>query len=459
MGVPNPSARAVNAILAAVTTATIALIALFPQASNLGIWKGYRVLAVSPDDCEDRVVSLLDSEHVNGYATEANSLLRTDDLLAPYQPQLAAINAERSRWFSDGGARFFFLPSDGIREKRLANALDGLGLSWSLERHERILAFAVLALSFALISSVLSKNRPLTGSASVPFVIYALSVSGVPGFASALAALSAVALYGDIISGPVTSLTRAHVIGRMRANPVPMVLALVSLAISIAGGAHTIALFALAVTAAGSLAALSPLLGRTFRSVLDTRRLHPRFAYLPIHPASLYRTNGPERRTLIAVGSLFALAFTLGLVSRSVAAPKSLDDSLKRLSIPTPSGYTRSNGFSAESFHEYMRERAVMNAGEPLPDLADFVAARWRLEAFAWNPVYADAPNPVPGDVYGLNGYSQDTSGRIVSEPNDVGVFDDAFVRDALKNRATPLERMLERQGRFISVTRARQDR
>ena len=456
---PIPPARTVNAILAAIATASVLIMALVPRSATLGVWKGYRVLAVMPEDCEERVASLLDAASIHGYATESNSLLSPEGSLAPYQPQLESMNAERSRWFSDGTARFFYLPSDSLREKSLVESLDGLGLEWSLERHGRMLAYAILSLAFAAASAILSGNRLSVVLASAPFVVYALSSPGLVGFFSSLAALSAVAVYGDILFDSASSLTRTHVIGRIRANPIPMIPAFLSLTIAISDGFHSFALFFLASAASVSLAALSPALRRSLRALPYSRRLHPRFSYLPIRPESLYRTKGPERKTLISVASLFACMLVRGLVSRSAVSPKSWDDSLRRLSIPTPAGYTRTDGFSAESYLRHVKERVRPDAENGLPDLADFFAARWKLEAFAWSPILADTPNPLPGDSFGVNGYSQDSTGRIVSEPNIVGTFDDEFLRDALRNHATPLERMLERQGRFISVTRARQDR
>lgn len=454
-----PSDRTVKAILAAVTVTALTLLVLFPRANVSGVWTGYRVLAVVPHDCEASIVTLLDNTRIEGYASESNSLLRSEDTLSPFQPQIAAMNSDRARWFTDGHARFFYLPIDSVRERPLTEGLNALGLSWSLERHERLFFYAYLSLLFAVVCTFLAKNHLLSGMSSVPFVVYALSAGGLPGFASALVALSAVALYGDLLSIPLGLLTMRQILGRIRAHPAYFGIVFLSCAIAITGGAHVFILLLLAVISALSLGALSPFFSDMTISVINARRLHPRFTYLPIHPTTLYRTKGPAPKTIISIATLFILMLSLGFVVRSLAVPKSWNESLKRLSIPTPTGYTVKHGFSVESYQEYMTDKMAKNAEDTLPDLADYIAARWRIAAFPWTSIHSNTSNPFPGDSIGLLDYSQDSMGSIVSTPGTTVTFNDAFVRDALRDQATPLERMLERQGRFITVTRARQDR
>jgi len=125
------------------------------------------------------------------------------------------------------------------------------------------------------------------------------------------------------------------------------------------------------------------------------------------------------------------------------------------LYIPSPSGYTKKQGFDIENWTELNQLRKQ----NTLPDLGTYIGIRWNLDTAPWRRLQETVHDPVAGEVIENNQFFTDKNGVVSEKMNTMFIFDTNFIRKTLSSGITPLETMLIRQGRFMTVEIARQAR
>ena len=432
-------------------------LAMFPVASSVTAWKGYRVLSVSPSDREREMLDILAKRGIRDYVTESNSPVKNTNDLAPVQPFISVYIAERNRWFRDqeSDIRFVYLDDTSFSDGRLLQALSDGGFSGRLEEGDGMLFFPLLILvALCAVGIAMVRNRAMLVVAALPFLAYSLSGNRVHGFFSAVIALSSVILLADILDPGRFLLSGRQIAARISGNPLVLVPVAGALAVSFADSLHLGLLFLSCLVLSVSCAFLYRELRSVVTGRLSRHRLHPKFKPLPMNPGTMYRKRFINKRLLITVASFAVLSLATGGVLFTVRVRKPASDS-RVLSIPAPSGYTGVSGFPLEGYRELMS----MKDGKELPDLGDYVAFKWKMTVFPWLSIHGEPASPVPGDVVEIQDFIAAENGVITPTARRIGKFDEAFVRDALHTDTTPLERMLLRQGRFATASYTRHDR
>lgn len=456
MATSNVRSPRIPLLLALVGILCLFLLLIFPLPVDTGSWKGYRVLTVSPPDREADVLHVLDRHGVDGYASEAVCRLRPGNPLTPHQPFIEEANALRARWFTDGQFRYFYLPSGQTRERPLLKDLRESGFTVTLESGERSLAPTIPTIVLITIIACALFRRSIAIISSVPYAIIAYSVNSPFGaIASILGALS-ILWYLDLMRGFPERLTPRQSAVRLRSNPFYLFPLITSFLCIVPSGAHATMLGLCALAASVSTFLLISRRPANGSYLPFTKRLHPTFAFVPISATSLYRANAENRLFAVRSGALASIAILAAIILYALS-PAQSGQGTRELSIPSPARYTGPSGFNLESYSQYVEARSTVEVSARLFDLADFIALRWREDSFPWVSLHAAAKGPVPGQVITDTRFEVDQTGAVLGHDRIVATFNDEYIRGALRTRTTPLERMLEKQGQFVSCTRKRQ--
>lgn len=118
------------------------------------------------------------------------------------------------------------------------------------------------------------------------------------------------------------------------------------------------------------------------------------------------------------------------------------------LYIPAPARYTRHAGFGIEGFTEIQGLRSDAS----LPDLGDFISARWIIKTAPWRRIQDPVEEPKAGSTVDYEWYQADEHGIITGKNKTMYTFDTAFIRKTLAADGTRLEKMLLGQRRFVTV-------
>lgn len=453
--VKNRQYLAVAAIILCLANSLI--LALFPVSSSITVWKGYRVLSVRPSDREGELVDILSSGGIRDFVTESNSIVKNTNDLAPIQPFIAGYLAQRSRWFrdQDTDTRFVYLDDTSFSDERLLQTLSAKGFIGSLEDGEGVFLFPVIILTVLCLAGLTQvRNRLVLVALALPILAYSLSGNRIHGMVSAVLALVSIVLLADILDPGRFILTGRQIRSRISGNLRILIPAAAGLAVSFADSLHLGLLFLCALVFSASCTFLTMELRRALADRLSRSRLHPKFKPLPMNPGTLYRKGFLNKKLALKAGSFAVLSLTVGIILFSARGRQSPTDP-RVLSIPAPSGYTEASGFSLEGYQELMS----MKGGDELPDLGDYLAFKWKMTVFPWRSIREEPECPAPGDVAEVQDFVAGENGIITPTSRRIGRFDEAFIRDALHNDTTPLEKMLLRQGRFVTVLYARHDR
>ena len=82
-----------------------------PEAS---LWRGWRILTVSAAIGEERVTEALESSGIEGFATESNSLTRSNPGRIAPAGYLESIDARKRDWFLRDDIRYLYLKETGV---------------------------------------------------------------------------------------------------------------------------------------------------------------------------------------------------------------------------------------------------------------------------------------------------------------------------------------------------------
>ncbi len=443
----------VASVSCALALACVACLAAFPVDSGKTLWSGYRALVVSPASSEAEVISRLQKAGITEFATESNTLLSNTSDEAPVQPYLAKLNEERSRWFTDReqDLRFVFLRNASFLDKKVERAFSDASLFRHLERGAENPGTQAIALLILLATGLATRgNRPFQVACAIPCFMLSASFARPFGTLSAITLLwGIIALAGSLTAGGLAIDARKAFLIAIRDRIALSCLAL-SLALAAFGGFHGIALALAAGTAALSLVFPVTKVVSAARSIIDRKRLHPRFKAVSIAGTGYAGRRTASRYALPLAACLSAIAGITALVVSQPQA-RSTNDS-RVLYIPAPSRYTRHAGFGIEGYAELKSLRKDSS----LPDLGDFVAAQWYIRTAPWRRVQDPVVPPEPGDTADYTWYRSDDSGVVTGSARTMCTFDAGFIRKTLADDSTDLERMLLGQGRFVTVEMTR---
>lgn len=434
-------------------------LAAVPDVGSRSIWKGYRVLALPAETDEAEVVSRLSAAGIRDFATSSNSIIENDSRMAPAQPFLAKKNAELSTWFVDAerGTRFMYLRDNPFLEDRVARAFSLSSFSWYLEGKPRTSALpAILFAAYLVVLGIFSSQRRTFLSAAIPFALLAAKCSDAFFFGSVSAAAYGIFLLCGLFEAEQTGLPRGHRAVRLKRSPFALAPLIISAALAVFSKSGFGGSFLLTLACSASLSVFSGLCYAKLSERLERARLHPKFRPDYMSPDTLDRGKIGKRELFLSipVPVLFvASVFIFGFVVPPSGAQG--DDRFRVLYIPSPSGYTSPSGFNVEGYASATESRGT----EGIPDLAWFVAVRWNLEMAPWRRLDEKILDPVPGTVVKTTEYTLDANAIIRSEEKNKGTFDSSFIKKAVSDPATPIEKLLVAQGRFVTVSPTRHER
>ncbi len=167
-----------------------------------------------------------------------------------------------------------------------------------------------------------------------------------------------------------------------------------------------------------------------------------------MHPQTVYRKHYLNRTLLMTLSGVLLVSGSITSFMFLAGTRKSAFPSEGQLFLPAPSRYTDETGFTPETFEAFLKIRD----GSPLPDLSDFLAVQWKMAIFPWTDYRNRLYPPAVGEQMVVYDYLFDEQqGRLMPMPRVVAEFDREFIRNTLAQKSTPLERMLLKQGRFVS--------
>ncbi len=428
--------------------AGIGILLLFPSQTSFGRWQGYHVLAVSLDASEKEVLKRLLSQGIGDVVSESNTHIENKSPEAPIQPFLAAINTARSAWFINTTQRYryFYLKDTPFLETKITDALKTAEISWNLEKTDNftIIPFFICGV-FGIALLLVSKNRLYQFFCSIPFVILSVTSNSLSGTISSILALYSLSLVADLSVLDGKNLTQKQLILRVQNQGQILIPLAGAFFAGFSSGFQSGLLFCASLCASISLISLVSCLPPQIEKFKNRRRLHPVFRAQIMHP-ELLRQSLPRYIILFASISCIMCVVTGTLFfnfrSNHKAAFK------QDLYIPAPSGYTGNSGFDIEGYSETRAKKEKTD----LPDLTDFLSTQWLIQTFPYRRVQEQGSEPTRESKAEYIDYSIDDKGLISPENHLMNTFNTDFIRKRLALDSTPLEKMLIRQNRFVTV-------
>jgi hypothetical protein len=427
----------------------------FPLHNFASVWKGYRVLVVSLDESEQDIIRRLEAAGIGQYVSQSNSILKNSNPETPDFPFLPALNSQRSAWFVDTAHsfRFLYLEEKPFLDRKTEKAFSDAHFFWHLEKSEKQnMVSPVLSLFLAIAGLLLSKNRLSQIVCAVPFILLSFSDSLASGAISAYLALYSIILLASLFDDKDRELSRSQVIMRLKSYPVLFLPPLGALISAFSGGVKSALLFLAAVVSSFSVLFLfnagEKILGCYRR---DTGE-HPVFRMQVMHPGTVRRKISGKVVVSVSAATIILSLFSIfPFFSLYGLAPKNQDEvTLQDLYIPAPSGYTGRAGFDIDGYLQLI----ALKSRSGIPDLGDFISAQWRIYTFPWQRIQSPAEQPTGKSVAEYSVYSIDGNGVISGKKRIMDIFDTGFIKKTLAENSTPLEKMLIRQGRYVTVAR-----
>ncbi len=447
------------------------------------IWKDFRILCVSPPDREEDLLSLLHAAGLHEYATESNSAFLPSQSMAPFIPFLKEANALRSQWFYDesGAFRVVYINERGAPQRyaeKLAPLLESSGFSWVIERNGGfVLLPCALLFFFSLFVALFCRPFPAVLAALAFPYLFALAGGDFSSWLFSFFWICGAAVYSASVFPPRRTVTKGQLAALSRkAAPVflpwfaaAVVSALVSgrgiLMLAVPAGSAAAFIFAKAMMP-------SFLSGESLAFALKARRrAHPAFkpdlllvrGKMPF-ASPVFRLGKSLSPLLVSfAGILLACAVMIpaalwayGRQGAAFFAEKEKKKSPDALYIPAPEMYTSSSGFSAAACMEAfgMGSRLAEDESGFLFSLSDFTALQWNVFAYPWRKISQPLEFPREGAAIQYLDYKETASGALSGEKATAGRFDSDFIMMIFEKYASPLEKMLIRQGRFSTVKR-----
>ncbi len=448
----NPSKKVCCAFIATILlSASLLVMFFFPVHRTVATWKGYRILAVPQDRNEQDVLDRLTMAGIRGIVTESDSEIASEDDRTPILPFLSKVNAYRARWFSDSAGKFrlFYLEETSFLDIRVKKALEKSTSTWILERTGEFSGIPVICVSMLLLAGIwMSRRKDRMLAGGIPFVFLSASCNDPVGFYAACLSIFALFLLSGHSLSDLAPFSRKAFRGRLSDLAVYALFSLIPYVVAGFGGIHHVLLQGVALTASVASAVILSLSRDSVRALLDTRRLHP--AFRPVRMVHLSPFMRTERKRMMVLSAIMLLLMVSGSIAFAFADRNRPEgDASQELYIPAPTGYTKRGGFTVAG----LKELDSLKEENGLPDLSDFIAAKWNIRIYPWKKIRNPPAKPEPGDTLDEVRYSVDDSGKIPGVREPLDTFDTAVIRRTLSSDCTPLERMLMRQGRFVSVT------
>ena len=457
------------------------------------VWKDYRILCVSPADREADLLSVLHAAGVSGYVTQSNSAFLPCQNLTPVISFLPEAEVERSRWFFDRENTHRIVYIDETRnnvnyEKFLGKLLEAAGFSWFLEKTGVFLPVPVLLLVPFVFSAVcLYPAFPAVLAGSFFPLLFALTRNNFSGWLSAFFYLCATTSFCASVFLPRVITTVSQRMEFCKKNVfffLPWFCA--ALVPYFTSGVR---FFSVLLVPAGTVALLfllnffSPAVF-SFDSPLfsfkNRKRLHPVFrAVVMKNPAGgmvFFGKKMPDPKVF-----LFQLVWAVVLIPVSLFVfsfggkngdiypdnkknseyftEKNEKNGVYALYIPAPEMYTSGTGFSPDTFEETVLAGFFSGytdtgfSGEnTVFSLSDFVALQWNVSAYPWRKLDSPFEIPKPGSLIKSGEVKKGVDGALSFEETTKAEFNSDFIMNVFEHNASPLEKMLIRQKRFIKA-------
>jgi len=435
---------------------SLIILFFFPVHTMNSIWKGYRVLVVPLEQNEQNIVSKLAKLGIIDIVTESNSQIANINPITPSQTAVNKWNKDRLSWFQNKSqnCRYFFLAETPFLEAKIKKALSGLNFTWNLEHADSIALLPVIMCSFFLLVCVfVSKQRIFFLSFAVPFTLYSFFCNTISGYATSVFSILFLFIMIRIFEPENKGLSMHQRIARIQKNWIFLLSAPVIVVIASTGGLHSFLLFLVILTLSASVIILTFSLKEQINLISESGRIHPVFRPVMINPDMVKKTAIIKKELYILLTS--CVLFSVGLLFFRAENPKNQIIDQQELYIPSPSGYTKTPGFTMKSWIELSQIRTTTS----LPDLGTYTGIRWNLDTAPWKRIQETVRDPLPGEVIGNSQFIADKNGVISGKMNTMFTFDTMFIKKILSSGTTPLETMLIRQGRFMTVEVARQER
>lgn len=482
-------------VLFSVVFCVFSVIALVLTAEKTSetLWDGYRILCVSPPDREEDLLSVLHSAGIENYVTQSNSAFVPCQNLTPVISFLPEAERQRSRWFfnPEYSHRIIYIEESGLRSnygKILGKFLDTSGFSWILEENNVFLWTPVVLLLLVVASAVcFFPAFPAVLAASVFPLLFALTRNSFSGWLSAFFCLCGITSFFASVFPRRVVTTFSQRMDLCRKNSVYFLPWFAAAFFPLFN--HGAGLFFVLLVPAGS-AALLYLLNIFFPSVFSAdsplfmlrnrKRLHPVFkAEVMKSPVTGLVFSG--KKLPDAGVFLFQLAWAVVLIPAAVFLfsvdgktehsgvqnekkteyfnEKNEKNAVYALCIPAPERYTAGTGFSSDTFKETVLsgffsgfEDSGGNRGSAVFSLSDFVALQWNISAYPWRKLNSPFEIPEPGDTVTVPRVIKNGEGEFLFENEIKAEFNSDFIMNIFEHNASPLEKMLIRQKRFIKA-------
>lgn len=428
---------------------SILILFLYPIQTSTSVWKGYRVLVVSLSVNENDITSRLQKQGITEFITESNTLLKNQITEAPIQPILSKINESRSAWFINVTQknRYIYLKDIPFLDSRIQAAFSGTDYVWNLESGGGGVTFipSLLCFLFVIIGLFVSKNYLYQLFCSLPFVFLAVSCNTILGCIISLFSIYSLILLLELLSSNGKVISKKQILQRVYRQKRVFIPICISFVSAIIGGWQSVLLFLAALTASLISTYFISSVSQKIEIIQSKNRIHPVFRPQLMHQSI------PEihlkRSSILIVSSVSLILVIIGVLFFSLRT-QPFNNSDNDLYIPAPARYTVRTGFDIEGYTELL----ALKDSSGLPDLSDFLAAQWQIYTFPYQRVQNQLQKPKNGSIVLYNNYTIDKNGLITPKKQIMNTFNTEFIKKRLFLDSTPLEKMLLKQNKFVTV-------
>ncbi len=382
------------------------------------VWDKYNVLYVDIQVDVDTVRNILENENISNvlYPNHANFPLPSP--LAPVQyhqfkTDFTYDDMQMSYFFDrEKNYHLYYVPQEHVRH--LYEAFAGFEYAWGIDSQSTVPAFPFLV--SALVIAILlyfTKNKIYFLCILFPYMLYTIVA---PFYHSGVA----VCLFSLAVFMLQKYWNRQFYIETIIKNAFVIVsfslLCISSILLGIRG-------FALFIFASLLSASLLYLVSRYKQHKFQ------KYAFKPIyiHTAKTIRIHNIYNVKYMLIGIFAILILTVFALTNIQPLKKNIK---KALHIPSPSGYTVEQGFSAQAYQEVVLEEG----NRSLPDLTDFISTAWHFETYPYLKLDDSTTSMVlPGETVERINYIQ--NGFFLEEyVETIALFDDAYIQKILNN-------------------------